>query len=131
MLRLGTQTGSLCNHLFSRAVIGEPSPEIGMGATILGWTDREPATIVSVFTKGKTLHVGIKRDNYKRTDTNGFSESQSYEYSFNPEMGIEYFRKGKDGTWESIYTNPETGRTKKGYGSLRIGQRDKYWDPCF
>mgnify|MGYP001576962564 CR=1 FL=1 len=41
-LRAGTQTGSLINHLMSGSKGAEP--EVGMGATILGWSDRHPAT---------------------------------------------------------------------------------------
>lgn len=32
-MKLGTQTGSVINHLYSRGVIGQPTPEVGMGAT--------------------------------------------------------------------------------------------------
>jgi hypothetical protein len=131
MLRLGTQTGSLINNIMSRSVIGEPLPEIGMGATMLSWTDRNPATIVTVFSKGKTQYVGVNEDDAVRTDSNGISESQSYEFSFNPHVFIQYYRKTSKGTWEGCYINPETGRFVKGNGSLSIGQRGKYWDPSF
>jgi hypothetical protein len=131
MLRLGTQTGSLINNIMSRSVIGEPLPEIGMGATMLSWTDRNPATIVTVFSKGKTQYVGVNEDDAVRTDSNGYSESQSYEFSFNPHVFIQYYRKTSKGTWEGCYINPETGRFVKGNGSLSIGQRGKYWDPSF
>ncbi len=131
MLRLGTQTGSLVNNILSRSVIGEPEPEIGMGATLLSWTDRNPATIVSVFTKGKTLYIGVNEDDAVRTDSNGYSESQSYEFSFNTSVYVQYYRKNAKGTWESVYINPETGRFVKGCGSISIGRRDKYWDPSF
>jgi hypothetical protein len=131
MLRLGTQTGSLINNIMSRSVIGEPLPEIGMGATMLSWTDRNPATIVTVFSKGKTQYVGVNEDDAVRTDSNGYSESQTYEFSFNPHVFIQYYRKTSKGTWEGCYINPETGRFVKGNGSLSIGQRGKYWDPSF
>ena len=131
MLRLGTQTGSLINNIMSRSVIGEPTPEIGMGATMLSWTDRNPATIVSVFNKGKTMYIGVNEDDAVRTDNNGISESQTYEFKFNPHVAIRYYRKTAQGTWEGCYINPETGRFVKGCGSVIIGQRGKYWDPSF
>ena len=131
MLRLGTQTGSLINNIMSRSVIGEPLPEIGMGATMLSWTDRNPATIVSVFTKGKTQYIGVNEDDATRTDGNGYSESQTYEFKFNPNVFMNYFRKTAKGTWEGCYINQETGRFVKGNGSITIGQRGKYWDPSF
>lgn len=131
MLRLGTQTGSLVNHMMSCAVIGEPTPEIGMGATMLSWSDRNPATIVQVFNIGKTQYIGVNEDDATRTDNNGISESQSYEFKFNPSVFIRYYRKTAKGTWEGCRVNPETGRFIKANGSVTIGKRDKYWDPSF
>lgn len=43
-MKLGRETGSLINHLLSHSK--EPAPAVGMGATILGWSDRHPATVV-------------------------------------------------------------------------------------
>lgn len=131
MLRLGTQTGSLINNIMSRSVIGEPTPEIGMGVTMLSWTDRNPATIVQVFNIGKTQYIGVNEDNATRTDDNGISESQSYEFKFNPLVFMRYYRKTAKGTWEGCRVNPETGRFIKTVGSVSIGQRGKYWDPSF
>lgn len=131
MLKLGTQTGSLINNIMSRSVIGEPAPEIGMGATMLSWTDRNPATIVQVFSIGKTQYIGVNEDDATRTDSNGISESQSYEFKFNPSVFVRYYRKTSAGTWEGCRVNPETGRFIKANGSLSIGKRDKYWDPSF
>ncbi|MBI0325563.1 hypothetical protein [Burkholderia plantarii] len=38
----------LVNHLQARAVIGQPEPVVGMGVTILAWTDRYAGTIVKI-----------------------------------------------------------------------------------
>ncbi len=46
-MKLGTQTGSVINHLHSRAVIGQPEPVVGMGATMLLWSDRRACTITN------------------------------------------------------------------------------------
>ena len=132
MLTLGKQTGSLVNHIMSRQVLNAPVPTIGMGATKLSWTDRYPATICSVEIKNGVTIVGVQEDNYHRTDNNGISESQEYEFTPNPDARIEYFRTGKNGTWEPIYKNAETGRWKKGgCGGLKIGERDRYYDFSF
>lgn len=130
-MNLGTQTGSLVNHLQSRAVIGQPEPAIGMGVTFLSWTDREPGTIVNVFKIGKTQYIECTDDDYKRIDSNGISESQKYEYTTNPDGYRSTFRIGRSGKWESVSKN-ENGRYVKtgGYG-LRIGQREKYHDFSF
>ncbi len=71
-MKLGTETGSLINHIMAR---GSVMPEIGMGATICGWSDRYPATIVS----------------------NGMSEQQEYEYTRNTNSPVTVFRVSRGG----------------------------------
>ena len=66
------ETGSLVNHLMGRTAA--PTPTIGMGATILGYTDRHAATIVDVSKTGKV--VWIRQDKATRIDSNGMSEAQ-------------------------------------------------------
>ena len=112
MMKLGTQTGSLINHLTSRGQ--QSKPEVGMGATILMWTDRHAATIVRV----TPSQVHAQRDNSKRLDTNGMSESQQYEFTPDPEASVEIYRKTKQG-----YKGPS--------GTLIIGHRSKYHDYSF
>jgi hypothetical protein len=123
-------TGSLQNHLYSRMVVGQPEPEVGMGATLLGYTDRHAATVTAW--DAKTQVVSVQRDHAKRIDRNGMSECQDYEYSPDPEGYVEHFRRAKDGRWQPIRWNPETGRwNKRGGDGLRLGERREYWDPCF
>lgn len=130
-MKLGAETGSLMNHLASRGTIGQPEPEIGMGATLLRWTDRQAGTIVSVErAKGVTI-IGVQHDDAKLTSGTIFSESQTYDYTPNKEGRIEYFRF-KDQKWESISRNPETGRwNKTGTSGVQIGVRHHYRDPSF
>jgi hypothetical protein len=114
-MKLGTETGSLINHLAARAT--GPLPEVGMGATILAWTDRHAATIIYVSASRKLVRV--QHDNSRRTDNNGaFTEAQSYEYSRNPRGIVETFRLGKRG-W----------RAQGGGFGLLIGHREEYRDP--
>lgn len=131
-MKLGTQTGSLVNHLYSRAVIGQPEPELGMGATLLAWTDRHPATVTDTFLVGKTRYVTVQDDDAKRLDRNGMSEAQEYEYTPNPKGRLTTFRRNKDGMWEEVEWNAGTNRWRKrgGYG-LRLGERRKYYDFSF
>jgi len=96
-------------------------PEVGMAATILGWTDRHPATVVRVSPSGKTCWV--RECIAKRTDSHGMSEVQEYEYSENPAAPEREFRLGKRG-WR------EAGTRGKGNG-LRLGRREKYFDFSF
>ena len=130
-MRLGTQTGSLTNHILSRATIGQPEPVEGMGATILAWTDRYPGTIINVTKISQTV-VYVREDKATRTDNNGMSESQTYSYEANPNGRLWTFRQTKSGGWEELTVNPKTGRFNKVDGcGLRIGERAKYNDFSF
>ena len=132
MLKLGTQTASLSNHLLSRAVIGEPDVKPGMGVTFLSWTDRNPGTIFRVFAVGKSMMIECRDDDYVRIDKNGLSEAQEYEYKIKVNGAKRYFRKNaRTGFWESVRKNGETGRWIKCSGGIRIGEREKYHDFCF
>lgn len=114
-MKLGTETGSMVNHLMS-GTIGAPEPTVGMGATILCWTDRHAATIVKV----TSSQIHVRRDRAIRVDNNGMSEVQQYTYEQDPTADVEVFRKTKRG-WR------KTG----GGASLRIGDRAEYHDYSF
>lgn len=132
-MKIGTQTASLQNHLYSRMVIGQPDVDINMPATLLSWTDRYAATVTSVAKKaGKVTMIGVKRDKATRADKNGVSECQEYTFECDDSGTPYYFRQNKAGMWEEIALNKDSGRWVKtgGYG-LRIGQRAEYRDPCF
>lgn len=115
MLKAGTETGSLMNHAMSRSA--SPAPEIGMGATILMWTDRHAATITWVSASGKSVRV--QRDRAIRADQNGMSESQAYSYERDEQGKSMTFRMTKRG-W----------RSPRGCG-LAIGHRAEYYDYSF
>jgi hypothetical protein len=90
-------------------------PEVGMGATLLMYSDRHAYTITEV--KGNKLWA--VEDKAIRTDSNGMSDSQSYRYE--PGTGKpELFSLRKDGRWHE-------GTTLKGT-VLQIGERDAYHD---
>jgi hypothetical protein len=125
-MKLGTEAGSLVNHVLSGY---NDDPAVGMGATILMWSDRSPATIIEV--NQKKRYIVIQEDNAKRVDNNGMSEAQTYEYSPDPEGAKRFYRKMKNGRWQEHYINPETGRLVKAGGYLSIGEREKYHDFSF
>lgn len=130
MLKLGSQTGSLTNHLYSRMTKHQPIPTVGMGCTMLAWTDRHAATIVEVIKGGK--YIGIQQDICKRTDKNGMSDCQEYSYTPNPEAGIYYYKQEVNGSWSQVRKNPITGRFRKIDGNgLRLGVRDSHHDYSF
>lgn len=150
-MKLGTQTGSVINHIYTRG--SGPEPEVGMGVTICHWTDREAGTIVRW--DGKILTV--QGDKTTRTDNNGMSECQVYTYERCPDAAPTYWRRDKDGRWEQIEQGyepefkqlpagnwgwgrkegSETGRWRrvggrKGGGpGLSIGRREAYHDFSF
>lgn len=134
MLRLGSGTGSVFNHFDSRAVVGEPEPFVGMGATVLHWTDRSACTIVKIEVIRKVTYITTQDDDAKRKDTNGMSESQDYEYTPDPMGRLRVFKKHpKSGFWKFCVLNSDTGRyVQQTHGSgLKIGVRDEYYDYSF
>lgn len=119
-MRLGTQTGSLINHLYSGSA--DKPPQVGDGATLLMWTDRHAGTIVEVSPNGK--RVGWIQDVATRTDKNGMSDSQ--EYSYAPGTGTPtYFTLRKNGAWV------REGESMKGGNRIAIGTRNEHHDFSF
>jgi hypothetical protein len=96
------------------------TPEIGMGGTVLMWSDRHAVTVTRINTDKK---ITVTRDIVKRVDTNGMSESQIYEYTPDPTHRITYtFTLRKDGRWKELGgTNP----------ILILGHKEEYYDYSF
>jgi hypothetical protein len=134
-MKLGSETNSLVNHLYSRQTRGQPEPVVGMGATLLSWTDRHAATIVSVeklASKRYGYLIGVCADIAKRVDGNGMSEDQTYEYSPGSQEHVAlYASKVGTGEWVSVYRNDKGRLLKHGGGGLRIGSRETYHDFSF
>lgn len=126
-MKLGTQTASLVNHLYS--LTNSPEPVVGMGVTFLYWTDRSPGTIVEI---NRSRYIVCTDDDYRRIDANGMSESQEYEYNSNFDGRRRYFRKDKKNKWREMVRN-ENGRLVFAGSSsgLLIGEREKYHDFTF
>jgi hypothetical protein len=114
-------TGSFINNLYQEA-INTPTPEVGMGATLLSWTDRKAATIIEVSKSGKKITV--QPDKATRTDSNGMSESQSYTYEPNPKAYTTEYSLRQNGRWVRV------GDSMTG-SSLIVGLRDEHYDYSF
>lgn len=114
--------GSLQNRLEERT--RQPMPEVGMGVTECMWSDREPYEIISVEDE---RHITIRRLDYKRTDNNGFSEIQEYEYSSNPEYTPIRLYKAKDGRWVRRVGKNGVDRSS----GWVIGFAERYYDFSF
>lgn len=116
MLKAGTETGSLINHVLSYDT--QEAPEVGMGATILKWTDRQACTIIKV----SKARITVQYDKVTRLDK-GMSDSQQYTYEPDPSGPTRVFAKTKRG-WREL-----GGR---GMGNqLLVGRRDHYHDFSF
>jgi hypothetical protein len=115
-----THTGSLVNAIMANSAI---QPEVGMGATILSWTDRHAATIVEVSKSGKSIVV--QEDHAKRTDDRGMSEWQTYEHTPNTDAPRVTYTLRKNGSWV------KQGDTLKGGRRVAIGVRNHYYDFSF
>jgi hypothetical protein len=119
--KLGRDTNSVVNWMMGNSK--SPMPEVGMGATLMMWTDRHAYTIHKV--EGKKLWASS--DVATRTDKNGYyTESQDYTYSNDDadkpdRWGL--FTLRNDGRWHA-------GTTKHG-SVLVLGFRREYCDPCF
>jgi hypothetical protein len=87
---------------------------VGEGATIAIGSDRYPATVIKV----TPCRVTVQRDSFIRTDNNGFSESQEYEYSACPDGEVTVFYKTPRGFQNGCYR-------------LSLGGRRAYMDPSF
>lgn len=135
-MKLGTETGSVMNYLESRMVIGEPKPVVGMGVTMLGWTDRYPGTITKVDeiagSKVTLYIIEVTADKYELVSGTTMDGSAEYEYSPNPDGYVEMFRKNKKTLmWEPVGRN-ENGRLVKREGKgIVLGKRERYYDPTF
>jgi hypothetical protein len=114
-----TKLGSFHNNYYAGGK--NPIPEIGMGATILMWTDRHACTIVDV--KGKS--VFIREDIAKRTDGLGMSDCQTYEYTPNPDAPVQEYTLRKNGKYI------KKGNDMKNGTVLAIGFRREYYDFSF
>lgn len=129
-MKLGSETNSLVNHVMATSVA--PVPAVGDGATILGWTDRHPATVIKVERKGKSHYIWVQADHYKRIDNNGMSEEQEYEYAPDPTGSILTYRLyGDKRRLHAVQLNNSGKWVKTGNGGVLFGVRQKYHDFTF
>lgn len=128
-MKLGIETASVVNSMMSNSNQAFENIEVGTGATILMWTDRKPATVIFI---DKNV-VGVQQDFAERVDNNGMSDCQDWKFSENKKGSVTYFRKRKDGTFEAVKKNKETGRWVKTGTSekVRFGKREKFHDFSF
>jgi hypothetical protein len=115
VMKAGRDTGSLINHMMSYG--SGVKPEVGMGATILCWTDRHAGTIVKV----TPSQVHVQHDKATRVDKNGMSEAQEYRYEADPNGSVEVFR----------WSKKKNGYRNAAGNGLLVGRREGYYDFSF
>lgn len=119
------------NDIQARSTRGEPEPTVGMGATILLWSDRHAATVTSV---ERDAAVTVQHDTAKVVAGSGHDGSAEYAFSPNPRGELETFqRRQTEARWSAVTFNEETRRwnKQKSQHALRLGERDEYRDPSF
>ncbi|MGV8972216.1 MAG: hypothetical protein ACOH10_07825 [Rhodoglobus sp.] len=125
--------GSAFNMLFANTA--KPDVKVGDGATMLMWSDRHAATVVAVryfktgTRKGQVKEVDVQRDKVKRTDANGMSESQTYDYQPDPDAPVRTYRADAKGRLRELF--PEGNGLRMGTAGLLVGSRREYHDFSF
>ena len=148
--------GSVNNRMMERAL--STVPEVGMGATLISWSDRDPYSIVEV--SDRKVHVEVEtsdsglikrsypriikvtRDKAKIINGESVLGSPEYEFYKDPNAKVEtfvYHRKSNSYRRETKkfkvvdgeYIEYGTGTTKREAPVLLVGVRDKYYDPHF
>lgn len=114
------KAGSFHNQVFAQSA--QPVPEVGMGATILYYTDRKAATVVVVYSPKL---IQVRTDKAIRTDKNGMSDSQSYDYQPDPDGVHHWFSLRKNGKWVM------KGESMTNGTPLALGFRREYHDYSF
>lgn len=120
--------GSLVNRLSEGPT--KKVPEVGMGATVTHWSDRDPVTVVAVrefksgARKGQPREIDVQHDTWKVVSGSAGDGSAKYEYGRDTEGAVATYTVNLKGRWVL------KGQGGKGSG-LILGSRDKYFDPHF
>jgi hypothetical protein len=98
--------GSFFNMIMDGSKSAEPFA--GADATELCWSDRHAMTVIQVVRfksgerKGQIKGVFARKDIAKRVDSNGMSDSQSYEFVFDFSANERWFPIKKNGNFNGI-----------------------------
>lgn len=113
--------GSLVNMICAEGK-NDVKPEINMGATEICWSDRHAYTIVNII-NDKTIVV--QRDDVKRVDGLGMTDSQVWECTPNPDNDTNIVTLRKNGKWIT------QGHSMKNGTRWLIGSKMEYYDYTF
>ena len=123
-MKLNTETSSLVNHIMSS---NGTRPEVGKGATILRWTDRQAYEVVNVSKDGK--EVLLQRYSPRRIDDRGMTDAQDYIYDTLIESYLTLrLRYGK---WYVKHDGNNGERPTYDKIHVIFGERVEYYDYSF
>lgn len=122
--------GALINHLMGGPI--KTVPEVGMAATILMHTERQPTTVVEVKVfksgsrKGMPREIAVALDNWKVVSGSERDGSAEYEYTSNPGNPKRSFVLSLKGCSQGCWVEKHSG----GLGwKLALGRRERYYNP--
>ena len=97
------------------------TPSVGMGCTEVLHSDRHACTVIEVLSPKR---VRVQRDTAVRTDSNGMSDCQSWEFTPNPKGRTQVVSLRKNGRWCPV------GETSDSTPYI-MGYRSEYYDYSF
>lgn len=96
-------------------------PEIGMGATQMCWTDRNPWTVVAVHSENKCM---VQRDKVKAKEGDWQMGHQQWDIEPDPNGATEIITRRRNGKWYPV-NKPMTST------GFILGERRHYYDWSF
>ena len=113
--------GNLMNRIAEHTI--PVMPRVGDGGTIYMHSDRLAVTVERItISRAKVITIFAREDHAERTDTNGMSESQTYEYKPDPEGRLHVIKMRKI-NGQKVW--------RCGNDGVNFGRRDAYHDYSF
>jgi hypothetical protein len=130
-MNLAKPTNSLQSNIMHASVNGAPAPEVGMGVTILMWTDRHVGTITKVVSDSE---IHFTEDTTVADKSKGELQMghQDWIHTPNPNGPVIVGKKGRDGKWYRAHKTA-TGRwsVSKSCTPLAVGFKNYNYDWSF
>lgn len=129
-MNLSKPTNSLQSNIMHAAVAGAPAPTVGMGVTILYWTDRRAGTIVEVVSENEIVFT--EDDTVADKSKPCQMGHQNWIHTPQPNGPRMTAKKGRDGRWY-LARKTKTGRlsVNKKCLPLAVGYKEHHYDWSF